>query len=343
MRILIASLFCLVLSSSKAQVVPDTLWSYKIKQYTMGSPVIDDGVYYTGNEKGFVVALDVNTGKEIWNIKMTGGLYHNALIDGDNLFLDFAKHGNAVVCLDKKTGKSKWWVDSKYQFDDDVPCKIVKNEDAIVFNSLDSTIVCLLQSNGKEKWKFKATGITSPVSAYKNSFVFSCADGNIYQIDKKTGKLEAKIKFSIANRNMFVPPVIFDDMCVISDTATTITAVSLSKKKVVWAKTSNSPFLFGFDKYAVSFTDDGMHAFDVLTGEEKWSVPGRHKWYMYPVIFEGKMYYQSRKEAKLYVIDNEGKIERMYKAFDKTYTSPAISKDKIILSIVSTIFAIENK
>src|SRR5690606_38688884 len=137
----------------------DTLWSYSLSRYMMGTPAIEDNRYYVGNEKGTLLALDIESGKEIWKTQLFGGIYHNILIVGENLFVDFSE---GIACIDKKSGKQKWITSEGYKFDDDVPCELVENDDDLVFNTVKSSIVCIAQSNGKERWRFKANGDVSP-------------------------------------------------------------------------------------------------------------------------------------------------------------------------------------
>lgn len=342
MRVIALILFCFCLRGL-AQTKPDTLWTYKADKYYMGHPLLESGILYSGNEKGRVFALNTDTGEELWQTQVGKGLYHNVISAGDNIILVCAKHESNVISLNKKTGKQNWLVDKNYKFDDDVPCFLIVDGDRFLFNSLDSTIVSMDIKTGKEVWRFKAGGITSPPVINNNSVVFTCADGNIYQLVKQTGKLDSKITFGHTKRSFYLPPVIYENIIVFSDTGKMITAISLASKETIWKKESNSPFLFGFEDLAVSATDNGLYAYDIKTGKEKWAIAGEYKWYIYPCIFDNKFYYYSRKDSKLLVINNKGELLRQYYVKGKTYTAPRVTKDKIILSVSDKVFAIENK
>jgi outer membrane protein assembly factor BamB len=142
---------------------------------------------------------------------------------------------------------------------------------------------------------------------------------------------------------MHMPPIIYENILVMSDTGTVVKAFSLSSKKAIWQDVCPSPFLLGFNDKAVCATDSGLVAFDIKTGKKSWTVPGRHEWYMYPCVFENKFYYYSRKEDKLLVITPEGKVFTEFYLKGKTYTAARVTADKIILGISDKIFAIENK
>jgi outer membrane protein assembly factor BamB len=344
MRTIAVIFLFLILQDVRAQLATDTLWSLKTEKYCIGNPLLEDGVFYTANEKGKVMAIEVASGKLLWESKVDGGLYHNMVSTDKALIMACAKSSDVVLSLDKKTGMQNWKAQNGYNFDDDAPCLLVKDGNQVIFNSLDSTIVSLDIHSGKELWKYKAGGITSPPVLNGDMVVVTCANGYIYQVSKQTGKPGPKISFGGAKRRaMYMPPVIYDNILVLSDTGQVITAISLTSQKIIWTQQGKSPFLFGFDEYAVSATDEGLHAYDIKTGKEAWSLPGRHEWYIYPFIFEKRFYYYSRKEGRLLVIDKKGEIQLFYSLSGKTYTAPRATKEKIILSVSDKIFAVGNK
>jgi outer membrane protein assembly factor BamB len=159
-------LFSFIACSASAQLIPDSLWSVQSERYGMGNPLLEEGIYYTGTEKGVVSAISIADGKVLWRAKVGGGMYHNIVSTETDLILPCAKHGDAVVSLNKKTGKQNWQIENRYNFDDDVPCLFVKDGDQVIFNSLDSTIVSLDPASGKELWKFRAGGLPSPPVLY---------------------------------------------------------------------------------------------------------------------------------------------------------------------------------
>ncbi len=55
--------------------------------------------------KGTVIALDADTGTQLWATHLEGSDFVNVVLDGDQLY--GATHGE-VFCLDPKTGAHRW-------------------------------------------------------------------------------------------------------------------------------------------------------------------------------------------------------------------------------------------
>jgi outer membrane protein assembly factor BamB len=55
--------------------------------------------------KGSVLAIDPDSGRQLWVTHLKGGDFVNVVLDGDNLYA--ATHGE-VFCLDPATGEGRW-------------------------------------------------------------------------------------------------------------------------------------------------------------------------------------------------------------------------------------------
>ena len=75
-----------------------------------GDPVIVDGVIYTGNQSGRVVALKASSGERIWTARE--GTYSPVWPSGDSVFL--VSDQNELLRLDRETGDRIWGVELPY-------------------------------------------------------------------------------------------------------------------------------------------------------------------------------------------------------------------------------------
>ncbi len=81
------------------------------------TPTYDEGRVYHLNESGRLVALDAQSGKELWHLDLLKqfdakvpkyGLAESVLIEGDRLLCCPGGAKGFLVCLDKATGKTLW-------------------------------------------------------------------------------------------------------------------------------------------------------------------------------------------------------------------------------------------
>lgn len=129
---------------------------------TSSAPCVSDGVVYAGGAAG-VTALDLQTGKVIWeNIRSKGeGSAAEFVVMGNKLLV--SSHWDALVALDKSTGKQLWEnKDGDIRFRSSTPKPI--NENTILV--ADDDAIMLVDANTGEithkselsEYKFNVSG-----------------------------------------------------------------------------------------------------------------------------------------------------------------------------------------
>ena len=94
-------------------------WMVWARSYdgSRATPNFDDGVVYHLNELGHLIALNAQTGREIWSMSLTEhfsapvpmyGYAENLLVDGNKLICYPGGSNGYMVALDKKTGGVIW-------------------------------------------------------------------------------------------------------------------------------------------------------------------------------------------------------------------------------------------
>jgi outer membrane protein assembly factor BamB len=170
---------------------------------------IAGGILYTQGQRAnqqFVLAIDVKTGKKIWETP-TGGPYRESrgdgprgtpTIDGDRLYA-LAADGT-LVCLETRTGKKIWTIDLMKRFQSQVlnwgisESPLVDGERLVVTpGGRDSSVVALNKTNGETIWKSQ-----SDEAGYSSAIAFDL--GGIRQIAVLTG--DAAIGLNIKNGNL---------------------------------------------------------------------------------------------------------------------------------------------
>ena len=68
------------------------------------SPVLTPRAVYLG-VKGSVMALDADTGGQLWVTHLKGSGFVQVVLDGDDLY---ATTYGEIFCLDSKTGEGRW-------------------------------------------------------------------------------------------------------------------------------------------------------------------------------------------------------------------------------------------
>lgn len=153
---------------------------------TASTPTVAGGVVFNLSYDGQLHAVDLNTGKKIWQkhmIKDYGGKLSrwkyagSPLIVNDKLFLDIGGRGNSTLALDPKTG-NKIWGEGKEQagYATIIPYQAAIGDALLVFKG--EALLGISQSNGQQLWRYPwktsyDVNASTPIVSGKNALVSS--------------------------------------------------------------------------------------------------------------------------------------------------------------------------
>lgn len=223
------------------------------------TPVVDGGKVYVIDSMLSVFCFDAATGKEIWKhdvMEDNAGVqikWHNAaspLIDGDILMLAGGGAGQALLGLNKNTGKVVWkGEDDKMTHATPILADILGVHQAVFFTQ--KGLVGVNPKNGEVLWRadfpYKVSTAASPV-VWQDIVYCSAGYGvgaGAFKLSKNGGKLEATQIWRRENQcfNHWSTPVVKDG------------------------------YLYGM----FSFKEYGkgpLACVDIRTGEDKWAEKG---------------------------------------------------------------------
>ncbi|HWX35856.1 MAG TPA: PQQ-binding-like beta-propeller repeat protein [Steroidobacteraceae bacterium] len=169
-------------------------WKFSTGDIVHASPAIANGTVYIGSWDSNLYALDAESGQEKWRFK--GGedpVVHNqvgfqsspAVVDG--VVYTGCRDGH-VYALDANTGRKKWDYSTAKNWVNATPAV----RDGVVYagTSFGWNLHALDARTGRERFTFHAGGeIFSSAALAGDLAYFGAANGRLYAIDAKTGKL----------------------------------------------------------------------------------------------------------------------------------------------------------
>ncbi|HEY1192500.1 MAG TPA: PQQ-binding-like beta-propeller repeat protein, partial [Gemmata sp.] len=132
------------------------------------APVVSNGTVFVGSGlyNYVAVALDANTGQEKWRTDLKLRVFGQPLVSGSKVFYG-AGTGNM--------GADVWKYDEEGE---------VRDRDAA------GAVSCLDAATGKEEWRYPLPkSVHTGLAADAFSVYAGCRDGNVYALDRRTGKL----------------------------------------------------------------------------------------------------------------------------------------------------------
>lgn len=168
-------------------------WPYKRPDTTnlsirgASQPLISDDVAYIGFNDGYLVALDLASGKEIWQKRMTENRRFKD-VDAkpvlDNGFIYASSYDGSLLKINAKSGEVAWKKDhGGYS-------AVTIVNDVVYLSSSHGYVIALSTKNGSALWKRPVRkGIATRPKYYNGYLIYGESAGRLYVVDAQTGKL----------------------------------------------------------------------------------------------------------------------------------------------------------
>ena len=177
------------------------LWKKHFRRCIAASPVVHDGVVYqavmhrgrcdTSNRRarGFVVAMDARTGRELWRFR-AGSVESSPLLRGKTLY--FGSWDKHLYAVDIRRGKLRW----SYRADDEVNTAPAYAGGTIFVGTDGGRVHAVWAKTGRRRWRnssFSRFGrreyfYATPTVAYGRVYIGN-TDGTVYAYGASSGRL----------------------------------------------------------------------------------------------------------------------------------------------------------
>jgi outer membrane protein assembly factor BamB len=299
---------------------PALLWSVKLNDNGWSNPCVAGGVVFAIDhnntmgpaddqgkrkvEKGedIVRALDLKTGKELWNavcpgIKKDQMGYTGAapVTDGEKLYV--VNRALVVTCLDIKTGKQIWQRNAGADFGArpseaswgfNISPLLDGNQLCLIPGGAEATFVALNKETGETIWKAPGgmAGQASPIiygTGETRQYVVFNAEGLIGFNPKDGRRLWTQPRVTQFNQNSATPLVIGQRILITSawKVGTALVDITDNKPTLVWDTLElqsrfSTPVCLNGCIFGVSMPEKpgDLVCLDAATGKVNWKQPG---------------------------------------------------------------------
>ncbi len=277
-------------------------WIYATKDGVPGTPSVVQGKVYCGVLDGFVVCLDLKTGKEIWKYRsidnpdpktFAPGFKAAPLVTENSVCI--GDEEGIFHCIDRETGKRRWKFATQ---GGEIISSASRIENRVIFGSYDNSLYCLELTTGKKLWNFETEGYVncSPAIVDGLTFVTGC-DEQLRLIDVQTGK---QVRQMSLETYLIASPAIKGSMLYVGTHASEVVAVNWKTLQVEWryrADAGDFPYHSSAaitQKFViVGGRDKLLHCINRETGKAAWTFATRGKIDGSPVVVEERVYFGS--------------------------------------------------
>jgi len=288
------------LTEINQQFEPNVLWEESVgdgseNYFSRLKPVVAYDTVYSASREGDVIAFDVKTGKQLWEIDLSDvdnerSFWDNRLpallaggpVAGLNKVFIGSENGK-IYALDAKSGELIWQADIKGEI---ISAPAV-DSGVVVVNTASGIMKAFNADDGEELWKIDQDvpaltlrGISQPVIASGGVIVGTSKGGvNVYLLNKgqqgwsteigePTGSTELERVIDVDSS-----PVVFGDKVYAVSSRGNLAAIELKSGRVIWKRQYSSYRQISIYRNTIFLTNlrGHVYAIDRVNGIERWS------------------------------------------------------------------------
>jgi len=286
----------------------EIIWEFKTDEGEIGnaiysSPVSDEEKIYITSWNGNIYAIEIESGKKIWETNIGWSSESTPLIVEDKIIVGSS---DGLFLLDKDNGKIIW----KKEFRA-ISTKPAFYDNVVYTGSHDGNVYAIDIETSDILWKFETEGeIHSSPIVYENSLYFGSNDGYLYNIDLKNGLSIWEYKTGNA---IISSPIIYKNSIYFGSWDSNLYSLDIKDGKLNWKFTTgwgvdSSPSIRENTIFFGS-QDNNFYALDANNGNLKWIYPTNAGIKSSPAVY-GDFTFFGSSDGKIYAINSStGKLE----------------------------------
>lgn len=317
--------------------LPDELevvWEFTVAKGAFeGTPAIvqcgDKKVVYIGDLDGKVFAIDLDTGKQLWEFKVEIGFTTGPAIQDDHIFI--GDMDGLFYCIDKE-GKLVW----KHQANTEIDSSANFYGSDVLFGSQDTNLYSLDAKSGKLSWAHEtADQVRCGVTIVDNrAFVAGC-DGGLHTIDLDNGTELSSVDIQSPTG---CTPAVMGDAVFVGTEAAGFFAIDWKLSKVKWRidVEGNVPIrscpAVTAGHVVFGSQDRTVRSIDPESGKQNWRTTLKNKIDSSPVIV-GQRVFVGSTDGRFYALDlANGEIQWEKQLNGGILGSPAVAFRRLVIA-----------
>lgn len=303
------------------------IWKVQTNGFVKSAPAVSDGTLYVGSEDKRFYAIDAKDGTIKWIYRNATDGYRSSPAAVNDLIFAGSEDGT-LYAFNARTGEPAWFVHTGRRIDSSPAVS-----DGIVYVGNDNGVIFAFDArSGREKWHY-STGISQIKSspAVRNGTVFiGSNDGNLYAMDAVNGTLKWKY---FAGNNVESSPSVKDGTVFAGSKDSDFFAIDAQtgalKWKLMTAGYIDSSPAVSNDIVYFGLKDNFLYAIDANSGRLLWrnSTGQKVKDFITSPAISGNMLYAATHSGSIYAYSS-GEVAHATPATPAE--TPAIDKTTVI-------------
>ncbi len=260
-------------------------WKYATEGGIVSRPAIADDTIFFGSEDQRVYAVNARHGKLSWMYYTEGAIRSSGRIADGHLFI--GSDDRFLHAVNINTGRAAWTFDTG----DEVRSTPFIINELVYFGTEGGELLCL-NFRGQVKWRFKAKRAITSSPWVQDSVVFvNSMDGFLYAVDAKSGWMLWRFRME---KPSIVSPTVADTLVFTGSADGHVYAVDTRSAKEIWRFKTNhqvnsSPVVYK-DAIYIGSIDHHLYCLEYRTGRLRWKFETKGPIAGTPTIFDDIVY-----------------------------------------------------
>lgn len=305
-------------------------WTLECGEAITSSAAIVDGVVYVGSEDGVLFAVDLASGKPVWQHKTEDAIHSSPTVYRGTVF--YGDAAGIMHAVDAKTGSGRW----KFTTNGEIISSVNPMGDRIFFGSYDGSLYALAAADGKQIWKHETEGRVHGTPGIIDGRVIAAGcDEYLHVVDAASGKAIPSVTLGSV---VGVAAAVDGPMVYLGTYGSRVVAIDWRANKLVWEFQDPDREFPYMSSAAISekvivlgSRDKTLRALDRATGKLRWSLRMRGRIDSSPVIV-GDRVFVGASDGNLYEVDlTSGRERWRYEAGAPISASPALADGCLVV------------
>lgn len=218
---------------------PVVAWTFRAKALVDAGVVGEGNRIYFGDAEGNFYCLNINSGKVVWQKKISDGFSASALLVSGICYV--GSQSGDFFAVSMADGNILWRHKIGEQISGSANYFRYQGEFRIIFGAYDFKLHCLDAKSGIEVWNVPTDNyINGAPAVAKDKIIFGGCDGYLRTVDALSGKEQSKLKLK-----SYIPasPAVYDSITYAAVYGQKVFALD-RENKILWTYTSSAESAF---------------------------------------------------------------------------------------------------
>lgn len=246
---------------------PRLAWQFDTGGEVNGAATLSKGRLFVMSKSGSLVALDAESGKQLWAAPITGYVTHvSPAVTGD---LVLAGGGFSFGAWDVATGEQRWSVPLPYLGQ----ASPTVHDGLVIVSSQERWSYGLDVQTGEIRWRVATEGIVFGAAAiFDEQAIYATDEGIVYAVDLDSGRVVWRRQ---VNGSVFASPVVSNGVVLVTTQTGELFALNAESGSLRWSTLQGGTASVASDgeTVVVSSSDGGVYGLELDTGDQRWLYP----------------------------------------------------------------------